>query len=64
MLGAEVAAGKAEREDELRGQMHDRALRGASSPELTAPTGPSRHHPDQHPPQHPEQHPEQHQQED
>ncbi len=64
MLGAEVAAGKAEREDELRGQMHDRALRSASSPALTGATGPSRHHLDQHPPQHPEQHPVQHQQED
>jgi hypothetical protein len=57
MMGAEVAAGKAEREDELREQMHHRTLRStAARPELAAPAGgPAEDHPDQHPEQHPEQ---------
>lgn len=47
MFGAEVAAGKAEREAELRQQMQDRALRSSSQaphPELAGPTG---RHPEQ-----------------
>lgn len=50
MLGGEVAAGKAEREAELRLQMHDRALRSgrAPRPELARPTGgPPQLHPEQ-----------------
>lgn len=61
MLGAEVAAGKAEREGELRQVLHDRTLRGtASRPGLAAAAAGEPHRlPDQHPDQHPEQHPEQ-----
>jgi hypothetical protein len=66
LLGGEVAAGKAEREAELRLEMHDRALRSgqAPRPELAGRTGdPPEQHRDRHtgqgPGQHPGQYPEQ-----
>jgi len=54
MFGAEVAAGKAEREDEIREEMQHRALRSSEAPhpELAGPTGRSS---EQHPEQHPDQ---------
>ncbi len=51
MMGAEVAAGKAERESELRQEMHDRALRSTASRPLLAAPAASPDHPEHHPQQ-------------